>query len=754
MQEISKQESINNRITVIDAMRGLTLIGICATHAFQHFGAFSSNAAAPFPWIGTMDEVSTWILQYLIMGKFFIIFSFLFGLSFFIQMDSAAKKGIDFRGRFVWRLTLLFLIGLVHSAIFRNDILIIYAVLGLPLVLMYRLPHKWLLSIALFFVLGGAQLAYIGYKSIVPAATPQQVEAPAERRARWQEIFLNGDFSENIRHNTTEQLSFKFNFQFGESGRAYMTMGFFILGLLAGRIRLFQNLDRYRNQLIKAAWIALGLVLLLYALKPYLPQGPKLSLSAWLAIPMDSLINLLSAYLWVILMIELYRKTTIQKRLGKIVSYGRMGLTNYMLQSVLGVLIFYGYGLALHHELGVFLSVMVCLLYTILQIQLSHYWLKNFRYGPIEWLWRSGTYLKWQPLKIKRLMIITLLLATSISAHAQDQQKALTIAQQGSFAIGGIRKTEPGKFELDQALKPQGQTFHGDHAYVFYQTPVKARKYPLVFLHGAGQSKKTWESTPDGREGFQNLFLRRGFSVYLLDQPRRGEAGKSTVAATISSIPDEQFWFTQFRIGNYPDYFQNVQFPKDAVSLEQFYRQMTPNTGAFDPIVVTDAVSKLFDKIGAGILITHSQAGGPGWLTAIKNERVKAVVAYEPYSGFVFPEGELPDPIKSTGLFGELKGTEISLSDFMKLTRIPIVIYYGDYIAKEPSKVWNMDHWRSGLEMARIWAATINKHGGNATVVHLPEIGIHGNTHFPFADLNNIEVADVLSSWLKKQHLD
>lgn len=171
---------------------------------------------------------------------------------------------------------------------------------------------------------------------------------------------------------------------------------------------------------------------------------------------------------------------------------------------------------------------------------------------------------------------------------------------------------------------------------------------------------------------------------------------------------------------------------------------MTPNTGAFDTKVITDAVSQLFDKIGESILVTHSQGGGPGWLTAIQNEKVKGIVAYEPYSGFVFPPGELPKPIKSAGLFGEVKGTEIPLCDFIKLTRIPIVVYYGDNIAGEPTNLWNKDYWRSGLEMARIWAATINKHGGDATIVHLPEMGIKGNTHFPFADLNNIEIADVL----------
>ncbi|RQO74411.1 alpha/beta hydrolase [Pedobacter sp. KBW06] len=355
---------------------------------------------------------------------------------------------------------------------------------------------------------------------------------------------------------------------------------------------------------------------------------------------------------------------------------------------------------------------------------------------------------------IRYIGTLTLLLAISISTKAQNKVQPLVIADQGSFAIGGTKTTAAGSFNLDSALKPQGQTFHGDHAYAFYQIPVKARKYPLIFLHGAGQSKKTWETTPDGREGFQNIFLRRRFPVYLLDQPRRGEAGKSSVAATINPTADEQFWFSQFRIGNYPDYFTGVQFPKDVASLEQFYRQMTPNTGTFDGNVVSDAISQLFNKIGEGILVTHSQGGGPGWSTAIKNNRVKAVVAYEPYSGFVFPEGELPEPIKSAGLFGELKGMEVPLSDFNKLTKIPIVIYYGDNIAKEPTKIWNKDHWRSGLEMAKIWASTINKHGGDATVIHLPEIGIKGNTHFPFSDLNNLQIADQLSKWLKEKGLD
>lgn len=124
-----------------------------------------------------------------------------------------------------------------------------------------------------------------------------------------------------------------------------------------------------------------------------------------------------------------------------------------------------------------------------------------------------------------------------LSAYAKTREKPLKISKQGSFAIGGTVITNPGTFDPYNPT-PAGQTFHGDHAYVFYQIPEKAREYPLVMWHGIGQFSKTWETTPDGREGFQNIFLRRRYPVYLIDQPRRGNAGRSTVAGTITPTPD------------------------------------------------------------------------------------------------------------------------------------------------------------------------------------------------------------------------
>jgi pimeloyl-ACP methyl ester carboxylesterase len=192
-------------------------------------------------------------------------------------------------------------------------------------------------------------------------------------------------------------------------------------------------------------------------------------------------------------------------------------------------------------------------------------------------------------------------------------KQPLIVQEQGSFAAGGKIITTQGTFDPGKPLDPAGQTFHGDHARVFYQKPAAPRKYPLTFLHGAGQFSKTWESTPDGREGFQTIFLRRDFSVYLLDQPRRGGAGRSTLAMSLTPAADEQMWFQQFRLGVWPRFHPGVQFPTDPESLNQYFRQMTPNTGPYDAAVISDAIAASFARVGPGILVTHSQGGGPGW---------------------------------------------------------------------------------------------------------------------------------------------
>ncbi|KRB61542.1 alpha/beta hydrolase [Rhizobium sp. Root708] len=348
---------------------------------------------------------------------------------------------------------------------------------------------------------------------------------------------------------------------------------------------------------------------------------------------------------------------------------------------------------------------------------------------------------------------LSVLLLSSGPAGAQvaSKQEPLTIQEQGSFAVGGTVSSTPGTFD-NNAPTSAGQTLHGDHAYVSYQIPSNPKPLPIVMLHGAFQSARSWETTPDGREGFQNIFLRRGYPVYLVDQPRRGRAGNSTVATTIEPTPYDQLFFDQFRIGKWPNYFGNVQFSRDPAALDQFFRSVTPNTGPFDANVISDAMSALFDKTGPGILFTHSQAGGPGWLTAIKNPNVKAIVALEPGSGFIFPEGEVPADMPSAA--GTLKGEAVPVADFEKLTKLPIAIYYGDNFPTEPTAERGQDNWRVRLAMAKLWVDAVNKHGGDATLIHLPDIGIKGGTHFLMSDLNNVEIVDQISKFLAEKKLD
>lgn len=342
---------------------------------------------------------------------------------------------------------------------------------------------------------------------------------------------------------------------------------------------------------------------------------------------------------------------------------------------------------------------------------------------------------------------------TSTGAAAKVRQSArvpLIIEDQGSFAVGGSVVQAAGTIDR-YAQDPAGQTLHGDHAYIAYQIPVGAKPLPLVFWHGIGQFSKTWETTPDGREGFQNIFLRRKHSVYLIDQPRRGRAGRTTVASPISTTPDDQRWFNTFRVGVWPDYNPGVQFSRDPEALNQYFRQMVPSTGPFDLKLTSDAIVALFGKIGAGVLVTHSHSGGLGWQTGMHNRNVRGIVSFEPGSNFPFPEGELPAPIPSSS--GPIEPISAPLPEFMALTRIPILIVYGDFIPAKPDPNPGADGWRARLEMARLWRDAVNKRGGDVTVIHLPEIGIRGNTHFPFSDLNNVAVADVMSAFLKQKKL-
>ena len=341
----------------------------------------------------------------------------------------------------------------------------------------------------------------------------------------------------------------------------------------------------------------------------------------------------------------------------------------------------------------------------------------------------------------------------------------ISLQDMGSLCFGGRVQT-----------RDDGDTFHGDHGYAQYFTPEHPRRLALVLWHGLGQSGKAWECAPDGREGFWQIFLRRRWQVVIVDQPRRGRAGRALPedeidsedgSAAVPMMERESAAWMAFRLGVWKppaarSFFPGLCFPADERSVDQFLHQQAPNTG---PEPFPDAehrdflggsVADLVDEVGECILITHSHSGQYGWVTAMKQpDRVRAVVALEPGT-FAFPDDGIPPDVPTTvdALRPLMAPQVVPAEEFDALTRIPILILWGDNIAAEPSDDFNVDLWRVSRARARQFAATINERGGDAVCVELPEHGITGNSHFLMGDLNNVEVADVISAFLAERGLD
>ena len=340
----------------------------------------------------------------------------------------------------------------------------------------------------------------------------------------------------------------------------------------------------------------------------------------------------------------------------------------------------------------------------------------------------------------------------------EGAQRPLVLRTMGGMTFGGTVERSS-----------DGETFHGDHGYAQYFIPEKAKNYPLVFWHGIGQSGACWETTPDGREGFMQLLPRRGWAVYIMDQPRRGRAGRTSAPngedVSLTVHRESETW-NAFRLGIWsppqrPEFFDALAFPKEENSINRFMRWQTPDTGeqprtAEHRRFLAHTVGLLFQDIGGGILVTHSRSGEYGWETVMAApDDIKGVVAFEP-AAFPFPEGERPAEIPSGHPLVEQFQQPIMVpqAEFDKLTKIPILIVYGDNIAKEQSTLFNVEVWRCASLRAVQFVEAVNRHGGDARLVRLPDMGIYGNTHVPFADLNNEQIADIMMAYLHEKGLD
>lgn len=308
----------------------------------------------------------------------------------------------------------------------------------------------------------------------------------------------------------------------------------------------------------------------------------------------------------------------------------------------------------------------------------------------------------------------------------------LQIAKQGSFFVGG-RDIQSAHLSLLPAYAPSG-TISVDQMYVRYQEPVGAAKRPLVFIHGCCLTGKTWESTPDGRMGWDELFVRQGYPAYVIDQVSRGRSaadpsgivqvkgGKAGPEALpqVFGAAQEGAWAI-FRFGpKYPEVFPGMQFPLDAQA--EFWKQMVPDwlNALPTPNPTVPALSQLAKKLNGAVLVSHSQSGiYPFQVAKLDKAGISGIVAIEP--------GACPSPKE----------------DLKPYVGIPTLVLWGDFVDQAP-------RWAPRLVNCREFVAAVNQAGGKAELVVLNDVGLPGASHMLMQDKHSLKIGTWLGSWLDK----
>ncbi len=396
------------RIQVVDALRGFALIGILMAHSSEWFAA---GGLPPAVWQAHAQGIGNGIAQtfvgVLVSGKFYTFFSFLFGLSFALMMTRSTETPGAFYRRFAWRLVVLGAIGFLHHLQWQGDILTIFAMLGFVLLLFARAPDRVILITAALLILNVPARLTHAYQEFATSPNPTEQKKQQQVYEKNTDTFYrtlkHGSYADVVKRNFFG-FKDKMDFQF-DSGRIYVTLGFFLLGLYAGRRRLFQRLDEngsfFRKLTKFSGWGVLGLTAVGAGLAVTFggnQQPPKV-----VEVLFQTLFDLHSGLLTVFYIAGLtlvLQKKWAQRTVPSLAAVGKMGLTSYVTQTLIGTLLFMGYGLGWLGAIDVWQATLLTFPIFFAQVLFSRWWLNRFRFGPLEWLWRSLTYLKPQPMRM------------------------------------------------------------------------------------------------------------------------------------------------------------------------------------------------------------------------------------------------------------------------------------------------------------------------------------------------------------------
>jgi len=401
------------RIALLDILRGFAIFGILLVNMeLFNSPAYPSDVSGG---TATADHLAAWLIRFFGEGKFYTLFSFLFGLGFSLQMARAASRAARFRPVYGRRLFVLLLIGLAHALlVWAGDILVLYAVLGVPLLLFRASSPRTLIVWALVclvlpILFYAGLLGFVEYGRSVPQAAEQVERWSAETAAKYEglagqsfQVYSHGTFAE-ITAQRIQDLGFYYLDPLdGWLVWAPHIFAMFLTGLYVGRRGFLQHISTYVPIFRKSMWWGLGLglsgnlgfVVAADWSDPVVPSVMGLVERVFFVIGAPAL-----SLFYATAILFLVEREGWQKRLAPLAGVGRMALSNYLLQSVICTTIFYSYGLGLYGRAGPAAGVALTAVIFLIQVVLSVWWLRRFQFGPMEWVWRSLTYRKRQPMR-------------------------------------------------------------------------------------------------------------------------------------------------------------------------------------------------------------------------------------------------------------------------------------------------------------------------------------------------------------------
>lgn len=383
--------SDKSRFLVVDALRGFAIVSIMLLHNIEHFDFYFAPENLP-SWIVPIDKAIWDTLFFLFGGKSYAIFALLFGLTFFIQNRNQEKLGKDFRPRFAWRLLLLLAFGIINSAFYEGDILFIYAVIGFFLIPIAKFGNRALLWIALILMLQPIEW----FRFFHAVANPGlEVSDPASWQyfGRMGEYITGGSFFETVKGNLTNGKKAVLLWTW-ENGRVFQTMSLFIFGILAGRLRYFETSLENKKQWLKVLLVSAIVFVPLFIFKKNI-SGMTSSLA--LARPLETIFSSWSNMAFMLVLVSgfvlLFEQVKFFRILNVLSPIGRMSLSNYILQSIVGSFIYYGFGLGLYKYTGATYSVLIGVVLAVAQGLFSTFWMSRHTRGPLETIWHKVTWL-------------------------------------------------------------------------------------------------------------------------------------------------------------------------------------------------------------------------------------------------------------------------------------------------------------------------------------------------------------------------